>query len=134
MSAATSSIPSQTLNQADFLKLLVTQMSSQDPLNPTSDTEFAAQLAQFSSLQETQNMAGNLQTMQATSLIGQTVAVQPATGGNQVAGVVTAVQISSGTPSIMVNGQTYNLNQVTAVAPTVTSPASNSTTQTPTSN
>jgi flagellar basal-body rod modification protein FlgD len=66
MSAATNSVSSsgqspagaQTLNQADFLQLLVTQMSSQDPLNPESDTDFAAQLAQFSSLQATQTMTG----------------------------------------------------------------------------
>jgi flagellar basal-body rod modification protein FlgD len=119
MSAASNSVnPSQTLNQADFLKLLVTQMSSQDPLNPTSDTAFAAQLAQFSSLQATQNMGANLQTIQATGLIGQTVAVTPSTGGSSVSGVVTSVQIAAGTPEIVVNGLTYNLSQITAVTPT----------------
>src|SRR5277367_3021740 len=119
MSASTtSSVGSQTLNQADFLNLLVTQMSSQDPLNPTSDTEFAAQLAQFSSLQETQTMTGSLQTIQATGLVGQTVSATPATGGGSIVGVVSSVQISSGTPSVMVNGQAYSLSQITGVAPT----------------
>jgi flagellar basal-body rod modification protein FlgD len=94
-------------------------MSSQDPLNPESDTDFAAQLAQFSSLQETQTMTGNLQTMQATGLLGQTVAVTPSTGGGSVSGIVSAVQISSGTPEIIVNGQTYNLSQITGVMPTL---------------
>jgi flagellar basal-body rod modification protein FlgD len=115
-------LASQTLNQADFLKLLVTQMSSQDPLNPESDTDFAAQLAQFSSLQATQAMGGNLQTIQATGLIGQTVWVTPSTGGSSVSGVVTAVQIAAGTPEIMVNGQSYNLSQLMAVAPTPAAP------------
>ena len=133
MSAPVSTIPSQSLqNQADFLKLLVTQMSSQDPFNPESDTDFAAQLAQFSSLQETQTMAGDLQTIQATGLMGQTVALTPTTGGGSVAGVVSAVQMSSGTPQIIVNGQPYNLSQITAVAPTPTTTATPSTT-TPTS-
>jgi flagellar basal-body rod modification protein FlgD len=129
------SIPSQTLNQADFLNLLVTQMSSQDPLNPESDTDFAAQLAQFSSLQETQTMAGELQNIQAAGLIGQTVSVTPSTGGSQVAGVVSAVQISSGTPAIVVNGQTYALNQITAEAPatTTTSNTATANSATPTS-
>jgi flagellar basal-body rod modification protein FlgD len=109
---------SQTLNQADFLNLLVTQMSSQDPLNPESDTDFAAQLAQFSSLQETQTMTANLQTIQATGLIGQTVSATPSTGGSSISGVVSSVQVASGTPSIMINGQLYSLSQITAVSPT----------------
>jgi flagellar basal-body rod modification protein FlgD len=129
MSASTTTtIPSQSLNQADFLNLLVTQMSSQDPLNPESDTDFAAQLAQFSSLQETQTMTANLQTIQATGLIGQTVSATPSTGGGSISGVVSSVQIASGTPSIMINGQSYNLSQITGVAPTPIS------TTTPTTN
>jgi|SRR5580658_6198940 flagellar basal-body rod modification protein FlgD len=112
-------LATQTLNQADFLKLLVTQMSSQDPLNPESDTDFAAQLAQFSSLQATQTMGGNLQTIQATGLIGQTVYVTPTVGGTSVSGVVSGVAISSGTPQILVNGQAYGLSQITGVVPTV---------------
>jgi flagellar basal-body rod modification protein FlgD len=118
---------SQTLNQADFLKLLVTQMSSQDPLNPQSDTAFAAQLAQFSSLSESQAMQSDLQNMQATGLIGQTVAVAPSTGGSSVTGLVTAVQVSSGTPDIIVNGQPYALNQILAVTPTLPAATSGST-------
>src|SRR5580693_354670 len=100
MSASSTSanpLAGQTLNQADFLKLLVTQMSSQDPLNPESDTDFAAQLAQFSSLQATQTMGTNLQTIQATGLLGQTVSVTPSGGGTPISGVVTSVQIASGT-------------------------------------
>jgi len=120
-------LASQTLNQADFLKLLVTQMSSQDPLNPQSDTAFASQLAQFSSLQETQTMTGNLQTIQATGLIGQTVSVTPTTGGGSLSGVVSSVQISTGTPEIMVNGQSYTLSQITAVTPTVAAASTNTT-------
>jgi flagellar basal-body rod modification protein FlgD len=116
-SPTTATPPSQTLNQADFLNLLVTQMSSQDPLNPESDTDFAAQLAQFSSLQETQTMTGDIQNIQAAGLMGQTVSVQPTSGGSQISGIVSSVQISSGTPEIMINGQPYNLSQITAEAP-----------------
>jgi flagellar basal-body rod modification protein FlgD len=132
---ATSSISSalpastQTLNQADFLKLLVTQMSSQDPLNPESDTDFAAQLAQFSALQATQTMATELQGIQADSLIGQTVTVTPSSGAGQVSGVVSAVQVSSGTPDILVNGQAYNLNQISSVTPTIPGNTTPTTTQ-----
>jgi flagellar basal-body rod modification protein FlgD len=135
MSASTTAanpLASQSLNQADFLKLLVTQMSSQDPLNPESDTDFAAQLAQFSSLQATQTMGGNIQTIQATGLLGQTVAVTPSTGGNPVSGVVTGVEIASGTPEIIVNGQAYTLSQLVAITPTPTAPVSTTPSPTPT--
>jgi flagellar basal-body rod modification protein FlgD len=118
---------SQTLNQADFLQLLVTQMSSQDPLNPQSDTDFAAQLAQFSSLQQSQDMQSDLQNIQATGLIGQTVTVNSAAGATPVTGLVTSVQVAGGTPSIVVNGQSYTLSQISAVTPTFVNMPSNST-------
>ncbi len=85
---------SKSLGKQDFLNLLVTQMRFQDPLNPSENTEFVAQLAQFSSLEGTQNinssiekLAANLESMvrnqsesaatlsnaSATSLIGKQV-------------------------------------------------------------
>ncbi len=114
---------SQTLNQADFLKLLVTQMTSQDPLNPQSDTAFAAQLAQFSALQSSQNTETDLQGLQSNSLIGRTVTVN-GSGGAQAAGVVSGVQVSSGLPEIIVNNQPYTLSQLSSIQPaSTTTPA-----------
>ena len=106
----------QTLTQANFLQLLVTQMSSQDPLNPQSDTAFAAQLAQFTALQQSQSMAQNMSVLQANSMLGEAVSVAPADGSPPVVGQVSAVQIQSGTPVIVVNGQTYKLSEVTGIA------------------
>ncbi|MGA2540487.1 MAG: flagellar hook capping FlgD N-terminal domain-containing protein [Verrucomicrobiota bacterium] len=121
----------QTLTQANFLQLLVTQMSSQDPLNPQSDTEFAAQLAQFSALQQSQAMAQNMSVLQANSMIGELVTVSPANGTAPLTGQVTGVQIQSGTPVLLVNGQPFTLSQVTSIAPPVSTPAATSaTTQT----
>ena len=120
----------QTLTQANFLQLLVTQMSSQDPLNPQSDTDFAAQLAQFSALQQSQNMSQDMSVLQANSMMGEMVTVAPTDGTASVSGQVTAVQIQSGTPVVMVNGQCYNLSQVTAIAPPVSTPTTASTNQT----
>ncbi len=121
---ASSSSSNSTLNQADFLQLLVTQMTSQDPLNPESDTDFAAQLAQFSSLQEATTMAGSMSTMQASSLIGSTVSVESATNSaDETTGVVTAVDMSSGQPEIQVNGTLYALSQVLSISPTQTASA-----------
>jgi len=116
-SSPTVTAPNQTLNQADFLNLLVTQMSSQDPLNPESDTDFAAQLAQFSALQTAQNTQSDLQSMQAVSLIGQNVTLLPSAGASEVSGTVSGMTISSGTPQLVVNNQTYALNQLAAVTP-----------------
>jgi flagellar basal-body rod modification protein FlgD len=112
---------SQSLNQADFLKLLVTQMTSQDPLNPQSDTAFAAQLAQFSALQQTTTMSGNIQGLQANTLIGRTVSVAAAdNSGNSTTGVVSGIEFDSGTPEVLVNGQPYGISQITSILPTAT--------------
>ncbi len=118
--------PSSTLTQADYLKLLVTQMTSQDPLNPQSDTAFAAQLAQFSALQSSQATQATAAEEQAANLIGRTVSV---TDGDNipVSGVVSAVQLQNGTPELIINGAAYDLNQVSLIQPTTT----NTSTQTP---
>jgi flagellar basal-body rod modification protein FlgD len=112
-------VPAQNLGQADFLKLLATQMSSQDPMNPQTDTNFIAQMAQFSSLEATTNMQQALARMQATGLLGQTVSLQIDAASPNVQGVVTAVQMVDGTPQIVVNGSRYALDQVVTVTPTV---------------
>src|SRR6202012_1839539 len=111
-SSDTISGPQQTLNQNDFLQLLVSQMENQDPLNPQSDTEMAAQMAQFTSLQQSSAMSSSLSMLQANSLIGSTVTIQvnPKT---TTSGIVQSVQSgassSDGSPQVMVNGAAYDL-------------------------
>ena len=70
----------QTLGKDDFLKLLVTQLQHQDPMNPMDDKDFMGQMAQFSSLEQITNMSSALQRMdysnqlsQSVGLIGRTV-------------------------------------------------------------
>ena len=53
---------STTANQQDFLKLFTTQLQNQNPLDPTKNEAFVAQLAQFSQLEATTNMATQLTT------------------------------------------------------------------------
>ncbi len=110
-------LPEQTLNQGDFLKLLVTQLSSQDPMNPVSDAEFIGQMAQFSTLQETQTMQESVSGLQASNLLGQTVQVQN-TQGQTDTGVVSSILLQSGSPELIVNGQSYDLGQVLSVSQT----------------
>src|SRR6266446_3811487 len=76
-------LPAQTLGQDDFLKLLVKQLTSQDPLNPQSDTQFIAQMAQFSALEQAKSMEsdmaqmrGDQQLLQANELLGRNVVLQ----------------------------------------------------------
>src|ERR1044071_9476203 len=69
-------VPIQTLGQKDFLKLLVAQLTTQDPLNPQKDTEFIGQMAQFSALENSKSLQTEMQTMRASQLLGQTVEVK----------------------------------------------------------
>lgn len=126
--SATERIPIQTLGQNDFLKLLVTQMTSQDPLNPQKDTDFIAQMAQFSALEQSKTMQVDIaglrsqqQLLQASALLGQTVELQ-VNQGTTATGVVSAVQIVAGTPKIVVGGTSYDLSQVLTITPTLLNP------------
>jgi flagellar basal-body rod modification protein FlgD len=63
----------QELGKDDFLQLLVAQMRNQDPLNPASDTEMIAQMAQFSLLEQMKTLNQSFMSAQAFQLIGKTV-------------------------------------------------------------
>jgi flagellar basal-body rod modification protein FlgD len=119
-SDSVSSSKTNTLTQKDFLQLLVSQMENQDPTNPQSDTEMAAQMAQFTSLTQTSAMSSSLAMMQANSLIGSTVNLQ-VDSQNTTSGVVQGVVLQNGTPDILVNGADYTLSQVISVTPTTAS-------------
>jgi flagellar basal-body rod modification protein FlgD len=118
-SSSSSRTPTQTLGQNDFLKLLVTQMTSQDPMSPQKDTDFIAQMAQFSSLEQAKTTATMQQFTQASSLLGKTVQVQDDEDTVSI-GTAMAVQMDKGTPKVVVNGAMYEMSQVLSVStPTV---------------
>lgn len=120
--------PVQTLGQDDFLRLLVTQLTTQDPLNPKKDTDFIAQMASFSSLEQARTMQLDLarlradqELLKANALLGRTVQVRL----NEVtvdAGPVSAVLIEAGQPQVVVNGVSYGLDQILAIMPAVGDP------------
>ena len=116
-------IPSKTLDQNDFLKLLVAQMTTQDPLNPKADTDFAAQMAQYTSLEQTKAMGQEIvglrdqqALLQASTLLGRTVEIQ--SGTTTVSGVVSAVHVAEGTPTVVVNGREFDLSLLLSITPT----------------
>lgn len=116
-------LPSKTLGQDDFLKLLVAQLSAQDPLNPQKDTEFIAQMAQFSSLEQTRAMQSDIaglrldqQVQQATGLIGKTVTLRNE-AGEVTTGKVSGINLEQpGKALIVVDGQSYSMDQLVGVA------------------
>jgi len=120
--ASTTTVTKTTdLGKDDFLKLLVAQLQSQDPLNPMEDKEFISQMAQFTSLEQMKNVSNAVQITQATSYIGKQVTWDDDTGEQQT-GIVKEVRIVSGEPKIVVGDQNIALAKVTSVtdAPTAT--------------
>ena len=110
---------SPALDKNDFLKILITQLSHQDPTQPMDDKAFIAQMAQFSSLEQMTNMSDGLAKVatlvaksQAVGLLGN--AVDIANGGETVTGIVEAVTAGD-YPQLLVNGQYYDYSQVQKV-------------------
>jgi flagellar basal-body rod modification protein FlgD len=106
---------SSELGKDDFLKLLVTQMQYQDPINPMDDTQFVSQMAQFSSLEQMQNMNTATLTTQATTLIGKLVTWSLDSGGYQD-GTVSAVAIVDGQPKlVMKDGTQVDMTKIVGI-------------------
>ncbi len=108
--------PNAGLDRNDFLKILITQLSHQDPTQPVEDKEFIAQMAQFSSLEQITNMNEGLSKVadlvarsQALNVLGSSVDV--ADGEATVSGIVDAVTAGD-YPQILVNGRYYDFSQV----------------------
>ena len=112
---------STTLSIETFFTLLMAEMSNQDPLEPTSNTEFLAQLANFTALQNSSNTLYYNTVSYAASLAGKTVTVATAKADGKgldiATGVVTGVDISDGTNiEITVNGKRYLLSNIMNVS------------------
>lgn len=114
-----SRIPTRTLDQDDFLQLVVAQMTNQDPLSPMKDTEFIAQMTQFSALEQSKNMQRDMAHLHANAVLGRVVELKD-DKGELIRGTVSGIQVDAGTPKIIVNGQPYALSALLAVAPATT--------------
>ena len=81
-SSTTTKTSNSSLDKDAFLQLLVAQMQYQDPLEPTSNTEYMSQLAQFSTVEELQNINSTFSSNQALNLAGQYVILKvPSSSG-----------------------------------------------------
>ena len=116
-------VPSKSLTQNDFLRLLVAQMTQQDPLNPKSDIEMIPQMVSFTQLEQSKNMQSDIaslrsqqEILQANSLLGRTVEIQDESKA-RITGPVTAVQMEAGTPKLVVNGVSYRLADLIRITP-----------------
>lgn len=106
------------MDKDSFLQLLVTQMKYQDPLNPSSNTEYVAQLATFSQLEQLQNLSSAATTSQAFNLVGKTVDVttENATGNTStITGKVDYVVVTNGESKLSINGNLYSIDQLATV-------------------
>ena len=107
------------LDRDAFLRLLITQMQFQDPLDPVSDKEFVAQLAQFTALEQMNQMNASMRQQQAFGMVGRTIegrTLNPETGLYQdIAGRVDSVVTRAGETFLHVNGFDIALNRVTSV-------------------
>ena len=106
------------LDYSDFITLLTAQLKNQNMFDPASDTEFIAQMAQFSALQQMNNLTAMIQTSQAISFVGKTVIVKTFDSSNNVryiSGVVESVSFENKTPLLLVNNKYYDLSDVTDI-------------------
>lgn len=96
------------INQQDFLRILLTQLTAQDPLKPMDNTAFVTQLAQFSQLEQAQEMSANLGQLLSVQTATQTVGllghtVQVTNGFGTVSGQVTDISLNGDTPVVTVH-------------------------------
>lgn len=110
------------VRQSDFLKLLVTQLRHQDPLNPLDQQQQLAQLAQFSMVEGVEQLNQNFRDMlqlqllgQGSQLLGKSVQYQSAATGETQTGVVTQLERTADSFVAVVQGQRIPFSQITHV-------------------
>jgi flagellar basal-body rod modification protein FlgD len=123
-------VPKQNLDQEDFLELLSVQLAQQDPTKPVESTDFIAQMAQFSALEQSTQLAQDMELMRqdsrfsvAASFIGRTVTYEDNSGLLKT-GTVDAVDTRKGDSFLEINGTSVAIGDVRRVLPTPLSPPS----------
>lgn len=108
-----------TMDKDAFLQLLVAQMKYQDPLEPTDNTEYVAQLATFSELEAMTNLNDAMSISRASELVGKKVTIQTvsATTGDvtEAVGNVDYVMIENNKAFLVIDGKPYSIDDLTGV-------------------
>lgn len=109
----------ELVNSETFMKLLVAEMTNQNPLEPTSNTEFISQLATFSQMEYSRTSSTYAMANYASSLVGKTATASKMDGKNLVTktGVVESVtkNASSNSYTVKIDGESFDLSKITAV-------------------
>ena len=142
MSTSSTSSLSSEISMENFLTLFVTQLQNQNPLDPTDNTEFMSQLAQFSTLEQAQQQteylsdissigSASLQLDQislASAFIGKTIKYSDSTDSSSsetLSGVVEGVKLEEdGTVSFIIDGESVSISNFLEVDNTTTSSSS----------
>jgi flagellar basal-body rod modification protein FlgD len=118
-STSTPSTGMDGLDKNAFINLLLTQLKHQDPMNPMDNQDMIAQLAQFSALEQTQQLNTKMESLsttmadtKATTLLGHKVTVQGVDDEKPTMGNVTAIMYDGATPMVVVNGKNYPLTGI----------------------
>jgi len=109
------------LGKDDFLKLLTTQLTHQDPMSPVDDKEFIGTMAQFSALEQTSNMAKGLERLTFASQLSQSVglighSVKYTDGAETATGTVKSVSVTAGKISIAIGTKTVAPDAIVEVS------------------
>lgn len=119
-SLANSKKDNSVVDSDTFLTLLVAEMQNQDPLEPTSNTEWVSQYATFTQVEQIGEMRDSMDTLRANSMVGKEVimAVTSESTGetNYVRGTVDYVTIENGEPYLVINEEKYSIDDLDSVA------------------
>jgi flagellar basal-body rod modification protein FlgD len=122
-SDTSNSTTAQELSPNEFLKLLVSQLQNQDPLNPTDQSQFVGELAQMQSVSELQQMNTTLtasssqgSTSSALAMLGRTVTWVDSQTSSTSTGIVSAVLLTSSGVTLKVGETDVPIGNVTQVA------------------
>lgn len=114
---------SSNLGKDEFLKILVTQLSNQDPTQPLEDKEFISQMATFTSVEQLTNMAGEMKLLRqsigfSSALIGKTIGWKQTNSNKEeqaMSGVVDSIKIKDNKQYVLVGENEVPIDQITEI-------------------
>lgn len=115
-SSSKSTSKTSAMDMDDFLKLMVAQLQNQDMYNSTDNSEFMAQMAQYSMVQSLTEMTAQSKATYSVSLIGKDVTLKESGTSKLISGTVDGVSLYNGETKIVVNGNSYDMSDILTVS------------------